>query len=159
MMVYFLRHGIAVDAEEWKGREFDRPLTDEGVKKMEREAKTIAKLALELDLIVTSPLVRAKQTADIVASALTLQKRLVEDERVGLGFDSDNLAKVITHHRDANAILLVGHEPSMSQVIGEIIGSATVDMKKGALACVDLFDMVSLQGQLKFLLPPKVLAL
>ena len=69
MNCYFLRHGIAVEPEAWSGNDFERPLTRDGHTRMEREAKAIAELSLDLDAIVTSPLLRAKQTAEIVAAA------------------------------------------------------------------------------------------
>ena len=83
MSCYFLRHGIAVEPGAWSGNDFDRPLTREGATRMEREAKGIAELSLDLDCIVTSPLLRAKQTAEIVADRLDTSRKLVEDPRLG----------------------------------------------------------------------------
>jgi phosphohistidine phosphatase len=155
--LYFLRHGLAGDREDWAGDDALRPLTPEGIKKMEREAKTIAKLALQLDAIVTSPLVRAKQTARIVADELDLRDVLVEDEKLGLDFDLGGLRTVIEKHRAAEALMLVGHEPSMSRTIGQI-GGGRVELKKGALACVDI-EPNSMRGELLSLVPPKLLAM
>jgi phosphohistidine phosphatase len=159
MRCYFLRHGLAGDPAEWQGNDFDRPLTDEGETRMAREAKTIDKLNLGLDAIVTSPLVRAKQTATIVAERLDLTDKLEEDPRVGGSFDIKGLSGILEQHPDADAIMLVGHEPSMSDVIGTIIGGGTIDLKKGGLACVELRDPSSLKGQLVWLIPPKLLVL
>jgi phosphohistidine phosphatase len=159
MRVYFLRHGEAGDPAEWRGADSDRPLTDKGKERMAREATTLAELSLGLDLIVTSPLLRAKQTALIVARKLKMRDSLVEDERLGLGFDPDRLAAILLEHGTANAIMLVGHEPSMSQTIGHLVGGARIDLKKGGLASVDLPDPSSQEGELAWLIPPKVLAL
>jgi phosphohistidine phosphatase len=159
MRCYFLRHGPAGDPGDFQGADFDRPLTGEGQDRMAREAKTIAELSLDLDLILTSPLVRAKQTAAIVASGLKLRNAPLEDERLGLGFDAKALASILREHADANAIMLVGHEPSMSQTIGQLVGGARIDLKKGGLACVNLPSAASSEGQLAWLIPPKVLAL
>jgi phosphohistidine phosphatase len=158
MRVYFLRHGLAGDREEWRGDDFDRPLTDKGRERMAREANKMVELSLALDVIVTSPLVRARQTADIVAAGLDRRDRLVEDERLGLDFDPSRLAGILREHPRANAIMLVGHEPSMSETIGHLVGGARIDLKKGGLACVDLPDPSSLDGVLTWLVPPKVLA-
>ena len=125
---------------------------------MEREAKNIADLDLGLEIIVTSPLVRAKQTAEIVAKQLKLRDRLVEDADVGLDFDLYRLENVLGKHPSANAIMLVGHDPSMSRTIGQLIGGGKVEMKKGSLACVDVPGRSALKGELAWLLPPKVLA-
>lgn len=157
MKLYFLRHGLAGEREDWHGDDASRPLTTDGIKKMEREAKTIAKLDLELDAIVTSPLVRAVQTARIVADELNLREVLIEDENLGLDFDLARLRNVIEKHRAAEALMLVGHEPSMSRTLGQITGGR-VELKKGALACADL-NPISLRGELLSLVPPKILAM
>jgi phosphohistidine phosphatase len=158
MKCYFLRHGLAVDPGEWHGEDFDRPLTGEGKDRMAREAATIAGFSLDLDAIVTSPLVRAKQTAMIVARKMDLLHRLVEDERLGIGFSADALKRILQERPETTAILLVGHEPSMSQTVGSIVGGARIDFRKGSLACVSLADAASLSGELMWLIPPKVLA-
>jgi len=159
MRCYFLRHGLAVDAGEWSGTDFDRPLTPAGRERMTLAAKTIDALRLKLDVVATSPLVRAVQTATIVAKRLKIQDRLVEDARLAGGFGLTALAELLAEHRTADAILLVGHEPAMSRIVGELIGGANVDFKPGSLACVDVPDPASLSGALLWLIPSKVLAL
>lgn len=159
MKLYFLRHGIAVDREEWKGNDFDRPLTDEGRERMAREAKTIAKLDLGLDVIITSPLLRAKETARIVADRLKMGDELIEDERLGPDFDATRLSAILQERAIADAIMLVGHDPSMTEMVGQLAGGARIDLKKGGLACVDVRDFASLNGQLVCLVTPKILAL
>jgi phosphohistidine phosphatase len=157
MICYLLRHGIAEDAAQWNGSDFDRPLTGEGRKKMEREAKAIAGLSLDLDAILTSPLVRARQTAEFVAGALKMTKKLVEDVRVGPGFSALRLADILEEHQEANALMLVGHEPSMSEVTSELIGGARIQFKKGSLACIEISNRSPLAGELVWLASPKVL--
>jgi phosphohistidine phosphatase len=138
MECYFLRHGPAADPAQWPGDDYDRPLTRDGRKRIEREAETLASLGLEFDAIVTSPLVRAVQTAAIIADVLKISERLVEDKRLGFGFDLDALETVLAERSGANTILLVGHEPSMSSTVGALIGDARIAFKKGALASVTL---------------------
>ncbi|HTX03682.1 MAG TPA: phosphohistidine phosphatase SixA [Candidatus Acidoferrales bacterium] len=158
MRLYFLRHGQAGEREDWHGNDFDRPLTTDGIKRMEREAETIAELDLELEAIVTSPLVRARQTAEIVAKHLKLRKSLAEDENLGLEFNVQRLLQVLEHYPKAGAIMLVGHDPSMSRTIGQLIGGARIDFKKGALACVELIDESAPAAELVWLIPPRVLS-
>ena len=153
MNCYFLRHGIAVEPDEWTGPDFDRPLTREGIERMKCEARAIADLSLQLDVIVTSPLLRARQTAEIVADRLKLRDDIVEDERLADGFDSRRLSEILGEHDKAGAIMLVGHEPTM----GRIIGDANVELKKAALAGVALSDASATRGTLICLIPPKVL--
>ncbi len=157
MKLYFLRHGIAVDPQAWDGSDFDRPLTPEGHDRMEREAAAIDELSLGLDSIVTSPLVRAKQTAAIVAQRLGMRAKLVEDPRLAGGFNFERFGAVLAEHRNASSLMLVGHEPAMSAVVGRAIGNASVELKKASLAAIDVPDPASPSGTLLFLIPPKVL--
>lgn len=158
MKVYFLRHGIAVEPETWQGSDFDRPLTPEGEERMEREAIAIDDLSLGLDCIVTSPLLRAKQTAAAVAERLDMRSKVVEDPRLAGGFNLSQFAAIVASHAGANAFMLVGHEPAMSAVIGAAIGGASVELKKAALAAIDVPDPASSpKGTLLSLIPPKLL--
>ena len=141
----------------WEGSDFDRPLTQDGIKRIAREAKTIAALDLELDTIATSPLVRARQTAEIVADELKLRGKLHQDDRVGFGFSAAALAGILADHPNAANLMLVGHEPSMSSTVGELIGGGEVDFKKGALACVEITRQSPLAGRLLWLAAPKLL--
>lgn len=155
--VYFLRHGIAADAQSWNGSDASRPLTDEGRERMQREAKALSKIGLTVDAIVMSPLLRAKETAEIVAERLSLRKRLIEDARLGGGFDTTQLAALLQKYPDADSIMLVGHEPDFSAMVGAIT-AGRIDLKKGGLACVELTDPASMRGELLWLVPPKILA-
>src|SRR5579871_2848206 len=105
MRCYFLRHGIAVEAETWSGSEFDRPLTGEGRERMEREAKAIADLRLGLHCIVTSPMLRAKETAQIVASRSNVPGGVIEDERLAGDFNLARLRAILTQHAGAPSIM------------------------------------------------------
>lgn len=158
MKVFFLRHGQAGDPEEWKGDDAARPLTDDGKTRMAREAKTLAKLGIKVDSLLSSPLVRAKQTADIVGDALGV-RGAVEDERLAPGFGLDKLAAIVADHSREDAIMLVGHEPGFSETIGALVGGARIDLKKGGLAYVEVTAGSAISGELVWLLPPKLLVL
>jgi len=157
MNCYFLRHGVAVEPQEWHGSDEDRPLTRDGIKRMEHEAGGIARLSLDLRLIVTSPLLRAKQTAAIVADELRMRDELVVDDRLANGFSAAGCRAILADHADADSILLVGHEPTMSATIGELIGGASVELKKGGLAGIELAGRAERAGTLICSIPPKVL--
>ncbi|HEX3672274.1 MAG TPA: histidine phosphatase family protein [Candidatus Cybelea sp.] len=153
-----MRHGIAVEPETWRGTDFDRPLTLEGEQRIEREAIAIDELALGLDCIVTSPLLRAKQTAAAVAERLDMRAKVVEDSRLAGGFNLSQFAAILASHAGVSALMLVGHEPTMSAVIGAAIGGASVELKKAALAAIEVPDPESSpKGMLLSLIPPKVL--
>ena len=124
---------------------------------MEREARAIAELALDLDRIVSSPLLRAKQTAEIVAERLGSPEKLVEDQRLAEGFNFERLRAILAEHRGAKAIMLVGHEPTMSQTVARAIGGGAIELKKAALAGVEFDGAAGQNGTLLCLLPPKIL--
>lgn len=157
LRLYFLRHGQAGSRTKWQGDDAVRPLTPEGKRRMKREAATIRRLDLALDLILTSPLARAHKTAEIVAGALGLGGRLAIDPRLAPGFGPKHLKSLLAAHRDATTLMLVGHEPDFSRTISDLIGGGRLDVKKGALALVELEDRTSLAGRLVWLVPPKVL--
>jgi phosphohistidine phosphatase len=158
MELYFLRHGEAGKKDEWEGEDGERPLNKEGVARMKQEAASIAGLDLGLELIITSPLVRARQTADIVARELGMQKSLVIDDCLAPGFGRDALLQLLKKHSDRKSLMLVGHDPDFSETIAASIGGGRLECKKGGLARVDIDDPTTLRGTLIWLVPPRVLA-
>lgn len=158
MILYFLRHGLAEDREDWLEDDSQRPLTEKGKTKMAQEARAISELDLGLDLILTSPLVRALQTAQIVAKKLKMKDQMEQDERLSPGFDPAQLAAILESHPDLEALMLVGHEPDFSQTLSALTGGSRIVMKKGGLARVDLSETNPAQGELVWLLAPRNLA-
>ncbi len=155
--VYFLRHGKAASRTGWTGDDGLRPLTPEGAEELREEARALKALGLSVEAIVTSPLVRARQTADIVAEVLGLQDVVTEDERLAHGFDLRALAKIAAAHPEADYLMVVGHEPEFSEAVGQLIGGGAVAMKKGGLARVDLAEGSLKRGVLAWLLTPPLL--
>jgi len=158
MEIYFLRHGDAGAKDQWTGRDEERPLSPEGTARMERVAAALSRLALPVELIITSPLVRARQTAEIVARRLSLKDVLKEDRRLEPGFGVDELSSILQDHRGVRALMLVGHEPDFSRVISTRIGGGSVEVKKGGIARVDIDSPSSPRGSLVWLVPPRLLA-
>jgi phosphohistidine phosphatase len=158
MELYFLRHGVAGSRSEWEGDDDERPLTEDGKARMATEAATIALIGLTPGPILTSPLVRARQTADILAEALAQPDNVKEDERLSPGFGPKELKDILDDYKKYSALILVGHEPDFSRVIGRLVGKGRVVMKKGGLAYVDLPNPKNLKGSLMWLIPPKILA-
>ncbi len=158
MIVYFLRHGLAEERETWKDDDALRPLTEKGKQQMEQTAEAITRLIPDLDAILTSPLVRARQTAQIVAKKLEMVESLEEDTRLSPGFGMAELIEIIEEHAGAEGLVLVGHEPDFSSTVSDLIGGGRLVFKKGGLARVDLVALDPPRGQLVWLIPPKVLA-
>ena len=150
MQLYFLRHGEA-DWPDWKKADDERPLTDFGKKEMRDVAKFLARLNVRLNLIVTSPLPRASQTAEIAADYL--KAKLRKDESLAPGFGVSELRNVLKRHH-AKALMLVGHEPDFTTIISGLTG-ASLKLSKAGIALVDV-DPESEQGKLLWLFPPKI---
>ncbi len=158
MKLYFLRHGLAEDRLTWKTDDALRPLTAEGGKAMAKEADLIASLDLGISVILTSPYMRCRQTAEIVARRLGLLDKVEPDQRLAPGFGSQELQEILAAHSQTKAILLVGHEPDFSETVSSITGGSQIVFKKGGLARVDLGNPPDLDGVLVWLIPPRLLA-
>ncbi len=157
MDLYFLRHGLAGDRAEWKGDDARRPLTKKGRAQLDEAGNAMACLGLEFDAILTSPLVRARQTAEIVANRLGASDRVREEARLEPGFGLKQLRDLLAGAGSLSALLLVGHEPDFGQTVSVLVGGGTLVMKKGGLARVELTSRRPLRGQLVWLVAPKLL--
>ena len=134
-------------------------MTPLGVKKMRRNAAALAKLQVGIDEIWTSPLLRARQTADILAEGLGLAATPQVVKGLEPGGDSAQLIRRLERRAALGGIVLVGHEPDLGQLATQLLtGSrrAAVEFKKGAVACIEVDDVHSpLRGRLHWLLAPK----
>jgi len=164
MNLYLLRHGIAVpndDPENAPDR--DRPLTPKGVKRMRKAARGLRRLGIPFDSVLTSPFVRARQTAEMVAQALGLGDHLEEISALAPGNSVSDLWSSLTPYQNHEDLLLVGHEPFLSAILGYLLThdekrSVTVDFKKGGLCRVEIDALPpNNAGTLYWLLTPKQL--
>jgi phosphohistidine phosphatase len=137
MVLFFLRHGVAADEGEWPGTDETRPLTQEGRRALEGAVIALGAVRDVPPLIVSSPLARARQTADSIAGAFAPPRPVIEDEHLRPGFGSKDLADVVRSHRHDHSLILVGHEDDFSATIGELTGTRMV-CKKGGLIRVDV---------------------
>jgi phosphohistidine phosphatase len=149
MQLYFLRHGEA-DWPDWKKSDDERPLTEFGKKEVRDVAKFLARLKVRPDLIVTSPLPRAAQTAEIAVDFL--KAKLRKDELLAPGFGMSELGTILKRHR-SKALMLVGHEPDFTNVISGLTG-ASLKLSKAGVALLDV-DPEPEEGRLLWLFPPK----
>src|SRR5947209_10274514 len=150
MYLYFLRHGEA-DWPDWKKPDDERPLTKNGKTEMGEVAAFLKRIKAKPDLIVTSPLPRASQTAEIAADRLKIKCR--EDKLLEPGFNRPDLERLLQKYPEEN-LMIVGHEPDFSEVIAELTG-ASLKLSKAGIALVDL-NRSSRGGRLLWLIPPKI---
>jgi len=137
MNIFVLRHAIAVEREDWNGDETARPLTPEGESQQRSVCAAMRRMGLKFDLILSSPYERAKRTAEIVAEELNLKKHLRFSEELTPEGNPKKLVREITElERSAENLLLVGHEPYLSELISVLLTGKTkmeIDFKKSGL--------------------------
>ena len=155
--LHLLRHAHAGDPERWTGDDAARPLSDKGRRQAERLGRLLSAVDDKPDMFITSPKVRAAETAEIVAGALDAP--VVMDERLAGGLDAETLTAILLANPDAERPCLVGHDPDFSEVLGELLGLPPVPMRKGAIARVDVGSrtLVPGRGVLRYLVPPEIL--
>src|SRR5438270_11512264 len=149
MKLCFLRHGEA----DWPKRDKpdnERPLTERGRKEMKRVAKFLDRLKLSADAILTSPLPRASQTAEIVSKRLGIE--LKTEAALAHGFNVERLRRLLAKD-DADCVMVVGHEPAFSEVIKELTGGE-VKLSKAGVALLEV-NRGCTSGKLLWLFPPK----
>jgi phosphohistidine phosphatase len=159
MRLYLVRHGIAVDHIGGAiTRDSERPLTEEGTSEMKLVAKALAKINKKPELILSSPLVRARQTAEIIAEAFNMEVTL-SDALAPAGSPS-LIFKAIGRHQGVNQAYLVGHEPDMGMLANKLLWAGLeceMPFKKAAVARIDVSDMPPTgPGILKWYMPPKI---
>ncbi len=161
MELYFLRHGKAVEpGTRGVPDDFSRRLTEQGIEEMEAEAAAMERLGVRTDAILTSPLLRAKETAEIVAKKLGLKKLLFISDLLGPGCDLSRLERLMNEHPASKSFMFVGHEPDLSSMVGELIGgnAGSVEFKKAGLVLVTVSHAARRgSGTLRWLLPPRIL--
>jgi phosphohistidine phosphatase len=156
MRVYFMRHGDAGDKRSWEGPDAQRPLSELGIQRTTAAAEHFARTAFRPTRILTSPLARALQTADIVAGALGAQDLIEVDERLAPGFDIRAFRRILKENVTQERLLLVGHEPSFSTVIEEAMGGGSIILRKGGVARLDLDELSPPRGRLAWLDSPSL---
>jgi phosphohistidine phosphatase len=162
MDLYIVRHAIAVErgdsAYPWDD---DRPLTPEGIHKFRLAARGLERLDIRPERILSSPLIRARQTAEILRDAVSpdLEIEIAQALRPGTDF-SETLGAVVT--TGSRSVAVVGHEPHLSGFTSFLLtgpkGGASMLLKKGAVACVNFtVEPAPGLGSLQWLVQPGVL--
>jgi phosphohistidine phosphatase len=152
--LFLLRHAHAGDPAKATGPDAARPLSARGRDQAERLADHLAALGLAVDALISSPKVRAVETAAPIADRLGLAVR-VDERLAGGGLGPASIEAILAHAGDPGVAILVGHDPDMSDQLGELTGLARPQMRKGAVARISIGRPVSPgSGILRWLVPP-----
>jgi phosphohistidine phosphatase SixA len=154
--LHLLRHADAGDPEAWHRPDAERPLSAKGRAQAKAIAGHLRAIGFAPDTVLTSPKVRAVETAEPVADALGV--RVSVDDRLAGGMGLQDLAAVLTDAGEPRRPVLVGHDPDFSWLSSELVGTE-VSLKKGALIRIDLDGPPAPgAGRLRWLIPPELLA-
>jgi len=140
MHLHILRHAIAVPRGTLGYPNDDRPLTEEGISKMVKCAKGIAMISGKFDVIISSPLIRALETAKITAEAAGYTNDIVITEYLIPGTPQKKLIEFISKYHEKEKVLIVGHEPQLGFFASKLIGSdySVIELKKGGICRIDI---------------------
>ncbi len=153
--LYFLRHADAGDPLAWEGPDEDRPLSGKGERQAERVARLLGAGATRPDAVISSPKLRAFQTARIVAAEIGLEVAI--NDRLADDLDVASLDALVEEAGFPGRPLLVGHDPDFSATVSALVG-ADILVRKGALVRVDAdLPLSTGAGELHWLIPPDAL--
>jgi len=162
MDLYIVRHAIAEERQSGLD-DRDRPLSDEGITKMKRNAAALAAIGAVPDVILCSPLARARQTADILMEAFSGRPALEVIPALAPPANRPDLYEAIRSHERADALMLVGHEPSLGEIAAEILSGSPASyllLKKGGACKIGIAGLdPAPSGFLHWLMPPAILRL
>jgi phosphohistidine phosphatase len=157
MLVYFLRHASAGNSKSDPVKDEKRPLDRDGVEQCGHVGRALAVLETHVDVIVSSPLKRATQTAARIANELAYEGKIDLDPALRPGASFAQFRDLLTRYGNQEAIMVVGHNPNLSEFLGRLIGGGTragIDLKKAGVARVEVNHH---RGVLNWCLTPKLL--
>src|SRR6202030_478692 len=158
MILYFLRHASAGEHLTHPKKDEKRALDKEGIEQCGYLGRALAALDVQVDAIIASPLKRATQTASLVGNEMGYEGKLQIDPGLRPGATLADLRRLVEKYASQESIMVVGHNPNLSQFLGTVISEsgceASVELKKGAVARV---DMRRSSGTLQWCLTPKAL--
>jgi phosphohistidine phosphatase len=158
--LYLIRHGVAAERGENYPDDTKRPLTARGIQRLKREGRALAALDVTFDVILASPLVRTRQTAEVLASAFRTPPPIVNAQSLAPGGTHtaifDELGKQALRRK---RIAIVGHEPGIGELGARLMGlRKPIEFKKGAVCRIDVAALPPTgNGQLKWFLTPRIL--
>jgi phosphohistidine phosphatase len=157
--LYLIRHGVAAERSDEFPDDSKRPLTSDGIARLRKEARALDQLGVSFDQILSSPLVRARQTADVFAEIMKAKPPVaITDALTPAGSPAAVIQELSKYMRKAS-VALVGHEPNMGELAAHLIGAKIpLPFKKGAIARIEfaVFPPKG-KGQLAWFVTPRML--
>jgi phosphohistidine phosphatase len=158
--LYLVRHAIAAERGPNYPDDRERPLTTEGIARFKQVVDGLKDFDITLDLVLTSPLVRARHTAELLVAGIGGKPRLDTLDALAPGGRMTQVLEAITKSaKRSSHIALVGHQPDLGELASRLLRArGTIEFKKGAVACLELDGaMPNGPGTLRWLLPPRAL--
>ncbi len=156
--LYLLRHADAGDPDSWQGSDDERPLSDTGRRQSEALARFLADTGFRPDAIVSSPKLRALDTARILAERLKMD--VLVDARLSDDASLSAVEGVLSTAGDVRSALLVGHDPDLSDLVALLCGASRLPLRKASLARIDADrPLAAGGGVLRWLVPPDLLGM
>lgn len=157
--LYLVRHGIAAErGDDWPD-DTKRPLTTTGVSRFREVVEGLAWFGVGLDEIYSSPLVRARQTADLLSAGLDGRPPVRNLDELAPGHEPGHVLAELAKRVKRRRVALVGHEPDLGELAAALIGAPrALPFRKGGVCCIDVDRLgASAAGSLIWFLPPKIL--
>ena len=159
LQLYLIRHGAAAERGARFPDDSKRPLTAAGIAELRKEAKALARLGVTFDQIISSPLVRTRQTADVFAQGLPEKPPVATSDSLAPAGSSAAVLQELAKYMRKGSIALVGHEPNLGELAARLIGArAPLEFKKGGICRID-FEIFPPKGvgHLRWFVTPKML--
>lgn len=157
--LYLIRHGVAEQRGAAWPDDTKRPLTDDGIARLRKEARGLLRLDVAFDVLLASPLVRTRQTADAIAGSFDPRPPIVAVESLAPGGTYQAVLADLEKQTRRTSIALVGHEPGIGELAARLIGSRhPLEFRKGAVCRIDIETLPPAgPGTLRWFLTPKIL--
>ena len=157
--LYLIRHGVADERGDGWPDDTKRPLTEAGTTRMRKSMRGLVQAGIAFDVVLTSPLVRARQTADVVAAAVDPRPPIFVVESLAPGGAYGAVLADVEKHARKGRVALVGHEPDLGEMTSRLLGARQpIEYKKGAVCRIDLASVPpSGPGALRWFLTPKLM--
>jgi phosphohistidine phosphatase len=153
-----VRHGVAEERGDAWPDDAKRPLTDDGMARMRKAARGLVKLGVKFDAVLTSPFVRTRQTAEIIATAYDERPPIVAVESLAPGGSIQSVLSDLERQARRSRVAIVGHEPSIGELAARLAGVRhPLEFRKGAVCRIDVKTFPAGPGKLRWFITSKML--